>query len=111
MWRDLERLCLKHRLAWRQPSEFPRFSVPAARACLVALKGTRGPDYVREVYLSNFARDEDIASEAVLLAIANRLGMEPEAFGQDLRSEAVKQALRSNTTEAVNKGMFGAPNF
>src|ERR671934_242232 len=40
MWRDLERLCEKHALPWRRPSNFPRNSVLAARvACSSANLG------------------------------------------------------------------------
>src|SRR3546814_15598463 len=31
MWRDLERLCAKYHLDWKQPSSFPRTSILASR--------------------------------------------------------------------------------
>ena len=36
MWRDIERLCLKHALPFRKPSSFPRHSVLAARVASAA---------------------------------------------------------------------------
>lgn len=111
MWRDLERLCEKHGIAWRKPSVFPRHSVLAARVACALSGAERGPDAVREIFRANFALDEDISEPGVLAAVLTRAGVEPEPVLERAVSPEVKQQLRANTDEARTLGIFGAPNF
>lgn len=56
--------------------------------------------FVREVYTANFARDEEIATPAVIAA----------CLAAAQTSEA-RQALRAQTEQAMQLGLFGAPSF
>src|SRR5437763_14913837 len=58
MWRDLERLCEKHRIAWRRPTIFPRNSVLAARVALCVAPEIGA--VTRAIFSANFAEDRDI---------------------------------------------------
>ncbi len=76
MWRDLARICESQGIAWRQPSQFPRNGLLAARvACAAAFESdgrarTRAecwlPPFVRAVYRANFVHDRDIAEPDVV---------------------------------------------
>jgi 2-hydroxychromene-2-carboxylate isomerase len=101
MWRDIERLCARHRLQWRKPSVFPRHSVLAARICCAAPTG----DVVRAVFRANFAEDRDISDPAAMSALVGS-----DVVERAISSE-VKAELRRNTDEAVRRGFFGAPDF
>ena len=61
MWRDLERVCAKHELAFRRPSAFPRGGLLAARLACLAADEPWCPGFVRAVYHANFVDDRDIA--------------------------------------------------
>ena len=65
MWRDIERLCRKHRLPFRRPSQFPRNSLLAARVACVARREWL-PEFARAVYRANFAEDRDIGRQEVI---------------------------------------------
>ena len=69
------------------------------------------PAFVRAVYRANFALDLDIADAAVLTRCVEEAGGDPAAALDAAETEAVKQALRAATEEAVGKGIFGAPSF
>ena len=111
MWRDLERICADLELPFRQPSQFPRNSVLAARvACRFAAEPWL-PDFVRAVFRANFADDRDISQPAVLERCLADLDLPGVALLQEAWSPAHKALLRAQTEQAVALGIFGAPTF
>lgn len=111
MWRDLARLAAHYGLPLTMPSRFPRSGVLAAR---VAILGASEPwigDFSRAVMSANFAADQDIADPAVIHAILTRLGLPADALLADATSEPNKLALRRQTEQATELGLFGAPSF
>src|SRR5919204_2297841 len=66
MWRDVERLCAKYRLAWKKPSEFPRNGLLAARVGCVAGDAPWARDFYLGVFRANFVEDHDIADPALV---------------------------------------------
>jgi 2-hydroxychromene-2-carboxylate isomerase len=111
MWRDLERICARQGLAFRRPSAFPRNGLLPARVALVGAEESWGTDFVRAVYVANFAEDRDISDAAEIDAILEGLGL--DAAGTRARALAPenKQALRAQTGRAASLGIFGAPSF
>jgi 2-hydroxychromene-2-carboxylate isomerase/predicted N-acetyltransferase YhbS len=110
MWRDLERICAEHALAFRRPSVFPRSGVLAARVACCAEAEPWLPEFVRRVYTANFAEDREISARAVLADILAELG-QPDAWLKRAESPDAKDRLRRSTEEAVAHGIFGAPTF
>jgi 2-hydroxychromene-2-carboxylate isomerase len=111
VWNDMRRQCAKYAIPWRRPSVFPRNSVLATR---VALHGAREPwiaDFVKAIMRANFARDEDIASEAKVLEALHELALPGLAILADCQSEINKPKLREQTERAKAAGIFGAPTF
>jgi 2-hydroxychromene-2-carboxylate isomerase len=111
MWKDMQRQCRKFGLPWRRPTEFPRLSLLPAR---VALLGVGEPwllPFAQQVMLANFARDQDIASEAVIRDVLERLALPAEELLRAAHSDSNKGRLRSATEEAQGRGVFGAPTF
>ena len=111
MWRDVERLCAKHGLAWRRPSAFPRNGLLAARVGCVAADAPWAPDFYRAVFRANFVEDRDIADRAVLEELLGRLGADAAGLLARAASPEAKQALRERGAEADRAGLFGAPSF
>lgn len=110
MWRDLERICVEQKLAFRRPSTFPRSGLLAARLACVASSEAWLPEFVRRVYLANFAEDREIADARVLESILVSLN-QPAALLREAQSPEAKARLRSQTDEAKSLGIFGAPTF
>ncbi len=110
-WRDIERQCRKHGLELSRPSVFPRPSLTPLR---VALAGADEPwigDFCREVMRMNFARDLDIDSVDAMSGALGRLGLPVQPIIARALSEENKLALRRQTEEARQRGLFGAPTF
>jgi 2-hydroxychromene-2-carboxylate isomerase len=53
------------------------------------------------------AADED----GPLREVARRIGRNPEVVLEEVSSEEAKEALKSVTAEAIERGVFGAPAF
>lgn len=111
MWRDLERLCEARGLGWKRPSVFPRGSLIASRiACRYADAEWVAP-FIRDVYESNFVRDEAIDDPAVIARCLERVGQSAESIIESAKTPVVKEQLRQQTEKALRLGIFGAPTL
>jgi 2-hydroxychromene-2-carboxylate isomerase len=111
MWRDIQRLCETHGLAFKKPAQFPRNSLLAARVACAAAGEPWMPDFARAVFRANFAEDRDISQEAVVVEILAGLQQDGKRWvGRAIEPE-IKEALRRETERAWSLGIFGAPSF
>ena len=110
MWRDLERVCGTLGLAWRRPSQFPRNGLLAARVACWFREEPWLPEFVRQMYLANFARDRDISEPSVICAALDAVG-QPASLLEAAQSSEAKARLRAETEHARALGVFGAPTF
>lgn len=111
MWRDLERICEELRIPFRKPSQFPRNGLLAARVACAAESESWLPQFVRNVYTANFAKDEDIADAAVIAGCLGGLIADPGSLLKAAGEQPAKDRLRENTERARTLGLFGAPTF
>lgn len=111
MWRDLARICAAEGLALREPLSFPQNGLRAARIALLGAEEGWGPGFTRAVYEANFAGRKDISDEAVLTGILGALGLDAASIIERAASDENKARLKTQTQEAIVKGIFGAPSF
>jgi 2-hydroxychromene-2-carboxylate isomerase len=122
MWRDLERTCAEHKLAFRRPTPFPQSSVLAARVALVGLDQSLdaslsesirpwGNDFCRGVFRAEFADGMRIDAPETIRLILSNLNVDAEAAIARAQTDAIKDRLRSQTAQAQELGIFGAPTF
>lgn len=111
MWRDLERICAQHGIAFRKPSSFPRTSVLGARLVAAYAGEPWVPGFVRALYRANFAHDHDIGATDVVREILAASVPNAAARIEAAQAEPLKQCLRQNTEQAQALGLFGAPSF
>lgn len=92
------------------PRVFPINSIAALRiAC--ALPEEKVGDWAKAVMAAYWTRDADISQPDVLKGIATAIGLDGEALLTAAQDAAVKDKLRANTDEAIERGVFGAPTF
>jgi len=111
MWRDLERICEAQNLPFQRPSSFPRNGLLAARIACRFAEESWLPDFVRAVYRANFAEDLDISSRAAIARCLACSRADPAVIQREAQSPESKTRLRTQTEEAVQLGIFGAPSF
>ncbi len=92
------------------PLGHPRRSVSAMRL-LVAQPADARAALAHALFRAYWVTGEDIAQPAILLEVASRAGLAPEAAERQLADPGVKDALRRDTDDALEKGVFGAPSF
>jgi 2-hydroxychromene-2-carboxylate isomerase len=94
-----------------RPSVFPVNSVKAMRACIVLEPEDRLVPFAREAFKSYWVDDQDISQVPVLAAICDRLGIESGTLFAAIDQQTVKDTLRANTQEAIDRGSFGSPTM
>ncbi len=111
MWTDIERLCRRHALPFRKPSQFPRNGLLAARIACQAADEPWCPEFCRSVFRANFAEDRDIADPKTIAALLRDLNVDGERLIGSAQTPESKDRLRRQTDETSSLGLFGAPHF
>jgi 2-hydroxychromene-2-carboxylate isomerase len=111
MWRDLERLCADLSLPFRRPDPFPQNSLLAARVALAGLDRDWGEDFCRAVFRAQFCDSCRIDDAGTMRDILAALKVDPQPVLVAAQSDAIKARLRTQTDEAQQRGIFGAPTF
>ena len=115
MWRDMERTCARLGLPFRQPSQFPRSGLLAARVACTYDAEPWTADFIEAVYAANFGDDRDITSASVVRSCLNDVGIDAgddaDAIIDAAQSPDGKARLRAQTERAAALGIFGAPTF
>ena len=110
MWRDMQRQAAKYLLLWNKPSVLPRNSLHAARVALVGAEDGWIANFSRAVFRANFVEDRDIGDPTVVADIVQRLGLAPAVIERANAPEN-KARLKTQTEEAISRGIYGAPAF
>ncbi|HEL3156862.1 TPA: 2-hydroxychromene-2-carboxylate isomerase [Stenotrophomonas maltophilia] len=111
VWQDMLRQCRKHGLPWQKPSVLPRVSLLASRVALYGAGQAWIGAFCRQVMTLNFAEDRDITDPQLINEVLGGLGLDAPAIIAAALSEQNKQALRTQTEQAMARGIFGAPTF
>ena len=112
MWRDLERICAADGLPLKLPPFcFPQSGLKAARLALVGERDGWTPAFTRAAFAANYAEQKDISDDETLRAILTSLDVDADAALAAAETPEVKEALKAQTAEAQERGLFGAPSF
>jgi 2-hydroxychromene-2-carboxylate isomerase len=98
-------------LPFRQPEPFPQNSLLAARIALIGLSRSWGEQFCRSVFRAEFGEGRQIGDPTVIGDILSQLRIESAPVLEAVRAETIKAALRTQTGEAKQLGIFGAPSF
>ncbi|MGB5245327.1 MAG: 2-hydroxychromene-2-carboxylate isomerase [Woeseia sp.] len=109
--KDLERWAARYGIAFRMNPAFPQNTLGALRLALAAQQAGGFQALHQRLFNAMWAEQRDLADPAVLLKIANDAGLDAEGLLQASSSQEVKDLLKANTDEAVQRGAFGAPTF
>ena len=111
MWRDITRLSEKYGIPFVRPSQFPRNGLLAARVSVAFEDESWVPEFIKSVFISNFAEDKDISDEEVISSILNALGLDATQVIAQAKTQENKDKLREQTQLGADKSIFGAPTF
>ena len=109
--KDLYRLAERHHTPFEFNQAFPPNTVKVQR--MITAVVPRGQDEVRALsqafYKAFWVEGVNLSDPAEALRVATDAGFDGAALMASTQEQAVKDALRATTEEAVRAGAFGAP--
>lgn len=96
-------------IAW--PKVFPVRAVDCMRGAFVALDEGVLPVYARALFETYWGELKDISRRDVLTEICGQVGLDAEVFFKRIADPDVKDRLRANTEELIERGGFGSPTM
>jgi 2-hydroxychromene-2-carboxylate isomerase len=94
-----------------RPTVFPVNSVKAMRACIVLEPDGKLVPFARATFKAYWTDDKDISKVPVLTEICNELAIDADKLLAAIEQQPVKDTLRGNTQNAIDRGAFGSPTI
>ena len=95
----------------RMNPHFPVNTLMLMRTAIAAQQEGIFAGYHEAVYPAFWVEGLDLGKESVLANLLDAAGLDAGRLAELRSQDSVKQALRLNTEEAVDRGAFGAPTF
>jgi 2-hydroxychromene-2-carboxylate isomerase len=94
-----------------RPTVFPVNSVKAMRACIVLEPEGKLVPFARATFKAYWTDDKDISQVPVLTEICKALDIDADTLFAAIDQQPVKDTLRTNTQEGIDRGAFGSPTM
>ena len=111
MIRDCKLIAERNKIDFKFNSYFPIKSLNLMRGVLVAEEDNFKSYYINSIYDSIWQDGLNLNDESIFQKILKNLNINPNTFLLRLASSSVKESLKQKTSEAYEKGIFGAPSF
>ncbi len=79
--------------------------------CMIIAAGKDAGVISRAILQSHWRDDTDIAAPATLRRLSEKAGLDPDALLEAAQSPKVQAQHRTNTDEAIARGVFGSPTY
>lgn len=106
---DMLRSARVHRIAFSVPDNFPVNSIAACRAFYWLAEDDAGRAHDLALYRGYFTKNRDLSRPETVVETAAGLGVDADALVAALQDQAVKDRLRTENDEALERGVFGSP--
>jgi 2-hydroxychromene-2-carboxylate isomerase len=94
-----------------RPDVFPVNSVKAMRACIALEPEGRLVDFAQATFEIYWGENQDISQDAVLARVCERVGVDAARVFELIAQPSIKEQLRLNTEEVMQRGGFGSPTI
>ncbi|MDH4048246.1 MAG: 2-hydroxychromene-2-carboxylate isomerase [Gammaproteobacteria bacterium] len=108
---DIARWAERYQLSLTMNPHFPQNTLNALRLAIVAQKEGCFAAVHRRLFDAMWVDQANLEDTEFLQKLAGDSGLGAQASMRATASQAVKEQLKSNTEEAVSRGVFGAPTF
>ena len=109
---EIERFIQQHNLKeFKFNSSFPMNTVQLQRGALAAQELGIFERYLEIILEAMWEKDIDLADLNIFKSILSENNIDAESVIGIITSQACKDQLIANTTDAVNRGAFGVPTF
>jgi 2-hydroxychromene-2-carboxylate isomerase len=111
MPKDIARWVRRYGVPFRFNPNFPMNTLHAMRAALAAQEQSSFPVYHAALFRAAWAEPVNLADVAVLRDVIAKTGLDAERIVARASADEIKERLKANTAEAVERGAFGAPSL
>ena len=111
MVRDCKLIAEKNKVKFKFNSYFPIRSLNLMRGVLVAEEDNFKSYYVDTIFNSIWQDGLNMNDDNVVQKVLKNLNVNPKTFFLRSASASIKDSLRKRTSDAYDKGIFGAPSF
>ncbi len=108
---DVRRWAAKYGIPFRFNSVFPQKTVNALRLAIAAQRRGVFERVHAPLFAAMFVEDRDLGDNDVLADIVAAAGLDADEMMAAIADQSIKDELRRNTEEAVERGAFGAPTM
>ena len=108
---DISRWLRRYGLPFRFNPNFPMNTLHAMRAALAAQEQGSFAVYHEALFRAAWAEPANLADAAVLRDVIGKAGLDAERIVARSNTDEIKERLKADTAEAVERGAFGAPTF
>jgi len=112
MHQDLRRWAQRYSVPFNSNPCFPVNTLTLMRgAAGMQMRGTDFHKYVETIFHAMWAEPRNLGDPQELAAVLRQAGFDADAFQSLVSDPAVKEQLKTDTEQAVARGVFGAPTF
>ena len=111
MVRDCKLIAEKNNIRFRFNSYFPIKSLNLMRGVLIAEEDNIKKYYIDNIFNTIWQDGLNMNDENIINKILKNLNINPKTFALRSTSSSIKDSLRKKTSDAYEKGIFGAPTF
>jgi 2-hydroxychromene-2-carboxylate isomerase len=109
--KDLARWAKRYGIEFKFNSIFPQNTLNALRLAIAAQRRGVFHDIHQPLFDAMFVHDLDLGNEEVLAQILADAGASSDELMSDISDQSIKDELKENTEDAIQRGVFGAPTF
>ena len=111
MVRDCKLIAQRNNVKFKFNAYFPIKSLNLMRGVLVAEEDNIKNYYIDNIFNTVWQDGLNMNDDIIVQKILKNLNINPKTFTLRTTSSLIKDSLRKKTSEAYEKGIFGAPTF
>tara|TARA_B100000029_G_scaffold24950_4_gene24583 strand:+ start:8179 stop:8769 length:591 start_codon:yes stop_codon:yes gene_type:complete len=108
---DLERFARRYEIPFLFNPFFPVNTLALMRGAVAYQQQGRLDQYIEAIFSAMWVTGKNMNEPTIVAEVLDTIGIEAQEFLVAIAAQDVKDKLKSNTEEAVERGAFGAPTF
>ena len=108
---DLERFARRYEIPFLFNPFFPVNTLALMRGAVAYQQQGRLDQYIEAIFSAMWVTGKNMNEPTIVAEVLDTIGIGAQEFLVAIAAQDVKDKLKSNTEEAVERGAFGAPTF